>query len=386
MTSRAGNDRPWNPQRQRSGNERLLLTRLRAGAASRAQLARDIGLSKPTVSSALASLEQAGLVREAGILHSEVGRSAVLYAPDPTAGYALGIDVGRSRLRVALTDLDGTIVDLADVPNQGYSSAAVSTLVVTTAQQLVATSGIESHKLTHAALGTPGVYDAASRRVRLTQLASSWDCASLVDDIREGLGVQLAIHNAANLAAFGEFTYGAGVGAGSKLFVYVMVDSRPGLGIVSGGSLLTGAHGAAGEIGFLRGPLGSPEMTWGPCRVGPTSPRDMADEAKAEEIFDAAQRGDAAALQAAEHEGRRLAHTVAVVAAVLDPDLVVLGSGVGHSVDLLLRSVRVHLRVLSLLACTVTPGTLGDQAVLHGAVATASDAARDFAFERRTAG
>ena len=73
---------PWNRQRLRSANERLLLDRLRTGgAASRAQLARETGLSKPTVSSALAALEEAGLVHEVGTQTPERGRVAVLYAP-----------------------------------------------------------------------------------------------------------------------------------------------------------------------------------------------------------------------------------------------------------------------------------------------------------------
>src|SRR3954463_14595346 len=103
-------EQPWNRQRLRSTNERLLLERLRAsGPASRAQLARESGLSKPTVSSALAARESAGLVREVGTHVPERGRTAVLYAPDPAAGHVLGIDVGRSWLRIALADLDGHV-------------------------------------------------------------------------------------------------------------------------------------------------------------------------------------------------------------------------------------------------------------------------------------
>ena len=97
-------EQPWNRSRLRSSNERLLLGRLRTGgAASRAQLARETGLSKPTVSSALAALEAAGLVHEVGTLAPERGRTAVLYAPDPAAGHVLGIDVGRGWLRIALS-------------------------------------------------------------------------------------------------------------------------------------------------------------------------------------------------------------------------------------------------------------------------------------------
>ncbi|MFJ9845323.1 winged helix-turn-helix transcriptional regulator [Kitasatospora sp. NPDC101155] len=88
---------PRNRQRLRSNNEWLLLELLRTGGgSSRAQLARDAGLSKPTVSAAPAELERAGLVRGAGLLSPERGRTAVLsavLAPDPVV---LGGGIGSS--------------------------------------------------------------------------------------------------------------------------------------------------------------------------------------------------------------------------------------------------------------------------------------------------
>ncbi|WP_181809037.1 helix-turn-helix domain-containing protein, partial [Streptomyces shenzhenensis] len=84
-------EQPWSRQRLRRTNERLLLDRLRLlGSASRAQLARQTGLSKPTVSSALAALRSAGLVHEVGTHVPERGRTAVLYAPDPAAADSAG--------------------------------------------------------------------------------------------------------------------------------------------------------------------------------------------------------------------------------------------------------------------------------------------------------
>ncbi|MEU7299419.1 ROK family transcriptional regulator [Streptomyces sp. NPDC007206] len=380
---------PWSRRRLRSTNERLLLDRLRAlGTASRAQLARETGLSKPTVSSALASLETAGLVHEVGTHAPERGRTAVLYAPDPAAGHALGVDIGRGWLRVAVADLDGALVARTDVRNRARSSAALADLVVDTAGQVIAGSGVDPAEVVHGVVGTPGVYDEKQRRVRYAMHLPGWGRAGLVDRMREELGVPLEVHNDANLAALGEYTYG--VGAGSRLFAYILIGTGLGMGVVSEGRLFTGAHGLAGEIGFLPWPgRQKPERledaVSGVAVVEAAREFGMSGQLTAKAVFDAARQGNPAARRAVELEGERIAHTVAAAAAVLDPDLVVLGGGVGHSVDLLLRPVQDRVRALTPLRPRIAPSRLGEDAVLLGAVATALDTARDLVFERRTA-
>ncbi|MGW5495155.1 ROK family protein [Streptomyces olivaceoviridis] len=383
-------EQPWSRRRLRSTNERLLLDRLRAlGAASRAQLARETGLSKPTVSSALASLAAAGLVHEVGTQAPERGRTAVLYAPDPAAGYALGVDIGRGWLRVAVVDLDGTVVARADIRNRARASAALTDLVVSTTRQVIANSGVDPAEVVHGVLGTPGVYDERQRRVRYAMHLPGWGRAGLVDGIRTELGVPLEVHNDANLAALGEYTYG--VGAGSRLFAYILIGTGLGMGVVNEGRLFTGARGLAGEIGFLpwhgrQKPERLEDAVSGVAVVESARRFGMHGQLTAKAVFDAARQGHPGAVRAVELEGERIAHTVAAAAAVLDPDLVVLGGGVGHSVDLLLRPVRERLRALTPLRPRIAPSRLGEDAVLLGAVATALDTARDLVFERRTAG
>ncbi|MFE1879005.1 ROK family transcriptional regulator [Streptomyces diastatochromogenes] len=382
-------EQPWSRRRLRSANERLLLDRLRLlGAASRAQLARETGLSKPTVSSALASLEAAGLVHEVGTHAPERGRVAVLYAPDPAAGHALGVDIGRSWLRVALADLDGTVVARSDVRNPARGADALADLVVGTARQVVANSGVDPAEVVHGVVGTPGVYDEKQRRVRYAMHLPGWGRAGLLDRLRGELGVPLEVHNDANLAALGEYTYG--VGAGSRLFAYILIGTGLGMGVVSEGRLFTGAHGLAGEIGFLpwtgrQKPERLEDAVSGVAVVEAARHFGMRGQLTAKAVFDAARQGNTAAVRAVELEGERIAHTVAAAAAVLDPDLVVLGGGVGHSVDLLLRPVREHLRTLTPLRPKLAPSRLGEDAVLLGAVATALGTAREMVFEHRTA-
>ncbi|MEV7773856.1 ROK family transcriptional regulator [Kitasatospora sp. NPDC086791] len=388
---------PWNRQRLRSNNEWLLLELLRTGGgSSRAQLARDTGLSKPTVSAALAALEQAGLVREAGRLAPERGRTAVLYEVDPTAGYVLGVDIGRARLRVAVADLAGTVVARRDVANRGRSANAVADAVVAAAHEATAEAGLAADDIVHAVIGTPGVWDEERRGVRYASSLPGWGRPGLFDRIGEGLGTAVSVANDANLAALGEYTLGAG--RGSRMFAYLLVGTGLGLGVVKDGELLLGAHGALGEIGLVPLPARAdePAVTIEQEAAADAVVRTARDlgldgdgagrQMTAKQVFERARAGEAAAVRAVEREAEQLAYAVAVLSAVLDPDLVVLGGGIGSSADLLLEPLERALHRLAPMRPTLAPSLLGEEAVLLGAVSTALETARPAVFERRTAG
>ena len=379
-------EQPWSRRRLRSNNEWLLLERLRtAGPASRAQLARDTGLSKPTVSAALAALEQAGLAREAGTVAPDRGRTAVLYETDPSAGHVLGIDIGRAWLRLAVADLAGTVVARTDVPNRGRSAAAVARTVVDAAHRLGAEAGLRPGEIVHAAVGTPGVFDQHTGRVRYAGNLPGWGRPGLFAGMREGLGTTLSVHNDANLAALGEYAFGAGTG--SRLFAYVLIGTGLGMGIVADGELFPGANGAAGEIGFLPLPSGATlaeAAVSGDAVVQVARGLGMTGPLDAKKVFEAARRGVPEAVTAVRREAESIAQVVAAVTAVIDPDLIVLGGGLGHSADLLLDTVEDTLHRLTPLRPTITPSTLGEDAVLLGAVTTAMRTARPLVFDRRT--
>ncbi|GAA2973904.1 MULTISPECIES: ROK family protein [unclassified Kitasatospora] len=388
---------PWNRQRLRSNNEWLLLELLRTGGgSSRAQLARDTGLSKPTVSAALAELERAGLVREAGRLAPERGRTAVLYEVDPTAGHVLGVDIGRARLRVAVADLAGTVIARRDVANRGRSANAVADAVVAAAHEAIAEAGLAAGDIVHAVIGTPGVWDEQRRGVRYASSLPGWGRPGLFDRIGEGLGTAVSVANDANLAALGEYTLGAG--RGSRMFAYLLVGTGLGLGVVKDGELLLGAHGALGEIGLvpLPGRSGEPGATIEQDAAADAVVRAARDfgldgesatrQLTAKQVFERARAGEPAAVRAVEREAERLAYAVAVLSAVLDPDLVVLGGGIGSSADLLLEPLEQALHRLAPMRPTLAPSLLGEEAVLLGAVSTALETARPEVFERRTAG
>ena len=397
----SGQDRPHRPggtpRLLRAHNERALLECLRsAGPSSRPGLARIAGLSKPTVSQALANLESVGLVRPVGPASPSLGRTAMLYEVDPTAGYVVGIDIGRAWIRVAAADLSGEIVARRDERNRARSGSALVRSVAAVAHEVVEAAGLTWKQVAHTVVGGPGVFDPDSDRFRHAPNVPGWSRPGVMSELREALPPTVALDNDANLAAVGERSYGSGRDA--RTFVYVSVGTGIGMGVIIDGELYRGAHGAAGEVGYL--PLGEDEAGGAAGRdarrrgileeaasadaVVRTAKRlGMEGATSAKRVFAAARAGDELALAAVDAEAQRLALVVGTVAAIVDPEFVLLGGGVGSNIDLLRPPLERRLGELTPLAPPVAEGELGQDAIVLGAVASALDTARDLVFEQR---
>lgn len=399
--SRQGRDnhRGGQPRLLRAINERALLETLRRGGpSSRPQLARLAGLSKPTVSVALANLETAGLVRTVGPATPSPGRTAMLYEVDPTAGYVVGIDIGRAWVRVAAADLSGQIVARRDERNRERSATALVRLVSAVAHGVVDAAGLTWEQVAHTVVGGPGVFDPDSDRLLLAPNLPGWSRPGLMSSLREALPPSVALDNDANLAAVGERSYGSGRDADT--FVYVSIGTGIGMGIIIDGELYRGAHGAAGEVAYLPvagdGDAGADrdarlrgimEAAASADAVVRTAKRiGVAGASSAKRVFAAARAGDELALAAVQAEAERLALIVGTVAAILDPEFVLLGGGVGSNIDLLRPPLESRLAELTPLGPRVAEGQLGQDAIVLGAVASALDTARDLVFEQRAGG
>ena len=167
------------------------------------------------------------------------------------------------------------------------------------------------------------------------------------------------------------------------------VGTGVGMGVVLGGELYRGASGSAGEIGYLPVGVGDPHdratRRTGAfeAAVGAEAVVRLARELglaarSAKQVFAVARRGDPVALRVVDQEARRLALGIAAVAAVLDPELVVLGGGIGAGGgDLLLEPLARELRACSPFRPRVAVSALGDEAVLYGALAIALAAAQE---------
>ncbi|MGH9289596.1 MAG: ROK family protein [Acidimicrobiales bacterium] len=381
------------PSLLRAINERTVLeTVRRLGAASRSQIADSTALSKPTVSQALAALLKARLVREAGRTSGSQGRTAQLYELNAAAGWVLGLDVGRDRVRAAVADLNGDIAARHDERARIRSARTLIEQIGEVGRGVVAEARVPRRRVTHATIGSPGVFEPTRRKLTLAESLPGWGREGVIEALQEELDVQVSIENDVNVATVGEQLHGLGKGVPNFVFLHVGVGV--GLGLVLDGRLFRGSTGAAGEVGYL--PFGDerlalPVKTRKRDELGATVGSEgvvaearrlgMKGRLTARSVFAAARRSDPTAQQVVNVEAKRIARTIAAVVPVVDPELVVLGGGIGRNGDLLLEPIRAELRS-ALFHPRIEASALGEDGPVLGAVTLALEQAQERLFSR----
>jgi predicted NBD/HSP70 family sugar kinase len=355
-------------------NEREVLETIRAGAPiSRAEISRRAGISKPTVSLALQSLLQSGLVREAERGPDGPGYGAVYFEPVPEAALVLGLDLGARFVRGAICDLVGQVRARQDVELGVADAAGAVEAISRLRATLLETAGLDAELVDGVVVGVPGVVEPETGVLRLAENVADLEGRRFADELQDALDLPVTLENDVNLAALGE--QWQGVARGVDDFVFLSVGTGMGAGVVLGGELHRGRHGAAGEIDFALAGLG--------LEVDPSAPQVEAlaeGLADARAVFEAARGGDDTACTVVEEVARRIALHIAAVAAVADVSLVVLGGGIGTNGDLLLRPVGGLLDEWLPYPPRVEVSTLGEAAILTGALAVGLASARDNVF------
>ena len=367
-------------------NERTVLETIRTGAPiSRAEISRRAGISKPTVSLALESLLEAGLVREARRRPAGPSYGAVYFEPVPEAALVLGLDVGARFVRGAICDLGGTVRARQDLELIGAEADVAVDAVARLRDSLVRSTDLAADLLDSVVVGVPGVVERGTGVLRLATNVAGLEGRRFADELQQALDLPVTLENDINLAALGE--QWQGVARGVEDFVFLSVGTGMGAGLVLGGDLHRGRHGAAGEIDFA--------LPGGDHRLDPSAPEVaalaerlarehgqtvLARPYDARAIFAAARRADPVARDVVREIARRIASHLAPIGAVTDVELVVLGGGIGANGDLLLDPVRRLLADWLPFPPRVEVSTLGEAAVLTGALAVGLRAALDNVF------
>lgn len=377
------------PPLLKSLNERTVLDAIRSYApVSRAEISRRVGISKPTVSQALQSLLEAGLVRETEPDGDGPRYGAVFFEPDPGAAFVLGVDLGARFVRAAVCDLAGEVRGRRDVdlpePTSDAALATIPPLVIS----LLRDADVAIELLDGVVLGVPGAVE-GDKQISLVENVAGLEGDAFASELRSRFECSVHLENDINLAALGE--QWRGVARGVDDFAFISIGTGLGAGLVLRGELHRGRNGAAGELDYARS---GHEQEFDPCAGAlcelaatiASGRRTMLEQPYDPRlIFAAARAGDEVAGEIVVEEARRIALHVAPIAAVADVGLVVLGGGIGMNGDLLSGAVRRRLDQWLPHPPRVEASSLGDAAVLTGALAVGRRAALENVFTRRRA-
>lgn len=313
--------------------------------------------------------------------------------PDPRASRAIGIDIGGTKIAAGVVTADGRIVDRALLPTPMDDEPAT----------ILAMRGvIEELRRRHPAVeaigvGAAGLVDWPSGRIRWAP-HNAYRQLPLRRLLHEATGLPTVVDNDANAAAWAEARYGAGVG--SNHMVLLTVGTGIGGGLVLDGRVYRGNSGLGAEVGHM---IVDPDGD--PCECGNVGCLEaMASgsalgragrlAAKADPggrlarlagdpervtgqlVFQAAQQGDATATELFERLGFWLGVGIASLVTIFDPELVVIGGGLVHTGDLLLKPARASMERYTFGQMhrelpPVVPARLGSDAGMVGAATLA---------------
>nr|WP_072513936.1 ROK family glucokinase [Ndongobacter massiliensis] len=316
---------------------------------------------------------------------------------------AIGIDVGGTSIKFGLFSREGELLGKSSMPTEVENGAFVTfDRMRDRVHRIIDDSTVEAADLVGVGIGVPGPVREENFVPHCVNL--QWKEVAVATEMQRRLRVPVRVENDANVAALGESWQG--IGRGLKNLVLITLGTGVGGGIIANGHILSGAHGAGGEIGhmpLLERPLARRCNCGGNtclelvCSatgiVARTQEKLREDSAAAascilqrksgwdaKTVFEVAAAGDALAVEIVRETGTYLGRACALIASVCDPELFAIGGGVSAAGDLLLEPTRRAYRACAFSACVETPlqiAALGNDAGIYGAARLALQAAEE---------
>lgn len=361
---------PTDQQSIRRQNRRLILDCLRlSGPLSRAELARQVGLTKSTVSSLIGELVSEGCLREGSLISSPLGRPGTLIELAPENSLAAGAELGVDNTVLVLSDLKQQAHGLWEWPEESQTplSQRLATLTRTFRQHISGRS-----RLLGLGLSVPGVVSRSHTLIYAPGLG--WRNEDPALTLSQELGLPVWLFNDANASALGE-TFWAG---GRSPLVYVMVGTGLGVGLVVEGEIYGGHNGSAGEVGHW---LTHALPHRGPDLEDQISLRSVMESYRISSqgrtswwgLLERARQGEDLAVAALHRLGDQLGFLLANLAVAYDPAEIVLGGAGAEAWPWLEVSIRERLAQLAFIPqhteLPVRPGAFGHLAPAMGAAA-----------------
>ena len=278
----------------------------------------------------------------------------------------IGVDIGGTRTRVGAVT-EGRILARKEFPTRGVAEVRLAIAEVLRAVGWERPDAI--------GVGAPAPLDMRQGRILQAPNLPHWNGVNVVEELRRAFSCPVYLGNDANCAAVGELAYGWQ----AKDFVYVTWSTGIGGGIVARGRVVWGATGQAGEIGHIPlrpdgprcncGKQGCLEALAGGAALRERARERLGQPIPAKELVERARKGEPGPLALVEEACAAMGQGLAIVAELLEPEMIILGGGFTASWDFLGPKVLAALARWSRVRSRVELTKLGDDVGLLGAAA-----------------
>jgi predicted NBD/HSP70 family sugar kinase len=302
-------------------------------------------------------------------------------------GYVvLGVDMGGTeKIYGALSEIGGNLIDEVEMDRQGASGDKCYERLIKLIDALLASPGLKGRKVRGIGVGAPGITHHHEGIVKWAY-ALGWKDFPLKAKLVKRYKLPVTVDNDVNLAALGEHWFGAGQNA--QNMALIVVGAGIGAGIIINGTLYRGATEASGEIGHMipgKEFLGKRHLDFGAlesvasgtgmierARTVLRSKRDAValDQLVANDIIEAAQRGEKWATTILDEVINNLAIAVANLTVSFDPELIVLGGGVANFAYMLVGPILNRIEGVIPTLPKLVASNLGLRATVMGAIVT----------------
>ena len=302
--------------------------------------------------------------------------------------YCFGIDIGGTTVKCGLFSVKGDILDKWEIPTRTENNGVnILPDVAATIDAKIQEKGIARDTIAGVGVGIPGPVNEDGAVICAVNL--HWGYVELEKELEKLTGLTVKAGNDANVAALGEMWKGGG--AGYHNVVMVTLGTGVGGGIIVNGKIVTGTHGAGGEIGHVHveddehescncGNQGCLEQYASATGIVRLANRMLAatdkpsvlrnEEVTAKSVFDAVKAGDELAMEVAEKFGKYLGTALAVIAGVVDPEVYVIGGGVSKAGKIILDYIEKYYKKYVFQGsrdCAFALAELGNDAGICGA-------------------
>jgi glucokinase len=358
----------------------------RESPIARTTIAQRLGVSLPTVMRIVDGLIEDGFIRAQGKTEWSGGRRRPLLEFNADGYIVLGVDMGGTeKLYGAVSEIGGHIIDEVDMDRRGASGEECYQLLTELIDTLLASPGLKGRKVRGIGVGAPGITHHREGIVKWA-FALNWKDFPLKERLAQRYKLPITVDNDVNLAALGEYWYGAGQNI--QNMVMIVDGAGIGAGIIMDGTLYRGSTEASGEIGHMipgREFLGKSFLDFGGLesvasgtaiinrgREVLRTRRDAPslDRLRAGEVFESAQRGERWASTIVRDVVDYLAIAVANLTVSFDPQLIVLGGGMTSFAHMLVEPILHRIDGMIPVLPRLVVSSLGLRATVMGAITT----------------